>query len=134
MSTDSPASRQDRTDQPADHTQVWHTLSKIERDSLQAIGYLETQDLARDDPHGLAIRDVLEARYDDRVSNGQLYPKLTGLAQQGLVNKASQDSRANAYTLTRTGRRLLAAAARDLDDASGIQLADGAATDGGEDA
>lgn len=59
-------------------------------------------------PHGLAVRDTLEAAYDeDEISNGRVYPALDELVEKGLVEKSHPDKRTNEYTITARGRREL---------------------------
>ena len=40
---------------------------------------------------------------------GHLYPNLDTLVQKGLVKKGDKDCRANAYTVTKRGQRVLEA-------------------------
>jgi len=40
---------------------------------------------------------------------GRLYPNLDTLVQKGLVKKGDKDCRANAYTVTKRGQRVLEA-------------------------
>lgn len=56
------------------------------------------------DPHGLAIKDELEAEYDEEINHGRLYPNLDDLVAMGYVAKGTKDDRTNEYTLTDQGR------------------------------
>lgn len=71
-------------------------------DALSAI-----DDASLDEPHGLAIKEVIEESYGKEVHISRLYPNLDGLADKGLVKKGEQDKRTNYYTLTRRGEREL---------------------------
>jgi DNA-binding PadR family transcriptional regulator len=77
-----------------------YDLTAFQRDLLYAIGGL-------DEPHGLAIKDVLEQYYEKDIHHGRLYPNLDDLVEKGLVEKGKIDDRTNSYTLTRRGRREL---------------------------
>jgi DNA-binding PadR family transcriptional regulator len=75
-------------------------LTGFQRDLLYVIAGLGT-------PHGLAIKDELEAYYEGEIHHGRLYPNLDTLGEKGLVSKGTRDERTNEYTLTRRGRREL---------------------------
>ena len=77
-------------------------LTGFQRDLLYVIVGLET-------PHGLVIRDELEAYHEGEIYHGRLYLNLDTLVEKGLVNKGTRDDRTNEYTLTRRGRRELEA-------------------------
>jgi len=62
---------------------------------------------ALDEPHGLAIKDRLEAYYEKEVHHGRIYPNLSDLVEKGLVNKGTKDRRTNEYTISRRGEREL---------------------------
>jgi DNA-binding PadR family transcriptional regulator len=79
-----------------------HDLTGFQRDLLYVIAGL-------DEPHGLAIKDELEAYYESDVNHGRLYPNLDALVEKGLVEKGQRDRRTNYYTLTGRGRRELTA-------------------------
>lgn len=68
-------------------------LTAFQRDVLYTVGKLG-------DPHGLAIKDELEAYYESEVNHGRLYPNLDQLVEQGLIKKAAKDNRTNEYRLT----------------------------------
>ncbi|MDZ7770655.1 MAG: PadR family transcriptional regulator [Woeseiaceae bacterium] len=68
-------------------------LTAFQRDILYTVGKL-------DDPHGLAIKDELEAYYNSEVNHGRLYPNLDKLADQGFLSKGQKDDRTNEYQLT----------------------------------
>ncbi|MFB6104877.1 MAG: PadR family transcriptional regulator [Halobacteriaceae archaeon] len=59
------------------------------------------------EPHGLAIKDELEAVYDDEINHGRLYPNLDDLVEMGYVAKGAKDDRTNEYTLTEQGEALV---------------------------
>jgi len=73
-------------------------LSAFQRDMLFVVA-------ARDRPHGLAIKDDLEAYRDEEVHHARLYPNLDELAEKGLLSKGQKDRRTNYYTVTQRGRR-----------------------------
>lgn len=77
-------------------------LTGFQRDLLYVIGGL-------DEPHGLAVKDVLEDYYDTEIHHGRLYPNLDTLVEKGLVKKGQRDRRTNSYTPTDRGRRELKA-------------------------
>jgi len=55
-------------------------LTAFQRDILYVIGDLG-------DPHGLAIKNELEAYYKSEVNHGRLYPNLDQLVEQNLLIK-----------------------------------------------
>ena len=59
--------------------------------------------LAREPMYGLAIKEHLEAYYQDEVNHGRLYPNLDNLVDQGLLTKSELDKRTNQYGLTDAG-------------------------------
>jgi DNA-binding PadR family transcriptional regulator len=75
-------------------------LTGFQRDLLVAIAGM-------DEPHGLAVKEELEAYYDKEVHHGRLYPNLDTLVEKGLVEKGEHDRRTNYYRVTRRGRREL---------------------------
>ncbi|MFC7045898.1 PadR family transcriptional regulator [Halobacteriaceae archaeon GCM10025711] len=75
-------------------------LTGFQRDLLYVIAGL-------DEPHGLAIKEELEAYYESEVNHGRLYPNLDTLVDMGLVEKGEIDKRTNYYKLTRRGQREL---------------------------
>jgi DNA-binding PadR family transcriptional regulator len=79
-----------------------YDLTGFQRDLLYVVAGL-------DDPHGLGIKEELSDYYDDKIHNGRLYPNLDTLVSKGLMDKGTQDRRTNAYSVTRRGRRELAA-------------------------
>lgn len=85
-----------------------YDLTAFQRDALYAIA-------GEDAPHGLAIKEELEAYYEKEVHHGRLYPNLDTLADRGLIEKDQHDRRTNAYTLTDRGRREIQAR-RDWED------------------
>lgn len=85
-----------------------YNLTGFQRDALYVIA-------GEDEPHGLAIKEGLEAYYEKEVHHGRLYPNLDTLVDKGLVEKDQHDRRTNAYTLTDRGRREIQAR-RDWED------------------
>jgi DNA-binding PadR family transcriptional regulator len=79
-----------------------HDLTGFQRDLLYVIANL-------DEPYGLAVKEGLEEYYESKVNHGRLYPNLDTLVDKGLVDKGELDQRTNYYTLTRRGRREIAA-------------------------
>ena len=79
-----------------------YDLTGFQRDLLYVIAGL-------DEPHGLAIKDELEAYYEKKIHHGRLYPNLDTLVEKGLVEKGTVDRRTNSYATTRRGRRELGA-------------------------
>lgn len=78
-------------------------LTAFQRDMLYVIAGLT------DDPKGLAIKDGLEAYYEEEINHGHLYPNLNRLVDIGLVEKGAIDDRTNAYTLTTQGEKAITA-------------------------
>lgn len=87
---------------PDQESDSMHDISGFQRDLLYVIAGL-------DDPHGLGIKAELEAYYPGEIHAGRLYPNLDTVVDKGLVEKGEQDQRTNSYTLTRRGRREIAA-------------------------
>lgn len=79
-----------------------HDLTGFQRDLLYVVAGLEK-------PHGLAIKEELEAYYEGEVHHGRLYPNLDELVEKGLVEKGEIDRRTNFYALTDRGGRELTA-------------------------
>jgi PadR family transcriptional regulator PadR len=75
-------------------------LTAFQRDLLFVIA-------GRDQPHGLALKEVLEQSYDTEINHGRLYPNLDDLVEAGLVEKGQIDRRTNSYTITDTGMALI---------------------------
>lgn len=84
-------------------------LTGFQRDLLYVIAGL-------DEPHGLALKKVLEEYYEKEVHHGRLYPNLDTLVDKGLIEKGQHDRRTNVYTLSRRGRDELTAR-RDWENA-----------------
>ena len=85
-----------------------YDLTGFQRDLLYAIAGF-------DEPHGLAIKEVLEDYYEKEINHGRLYPNLDTLVEKGLVEKGNKDRRTNFYILTRRGSREIEAR-RDWED------------------
>jgi len=75
-----------------------YDLTGFQRDLLYVVAGL-------DNPHGLAIKDELEAYYEKEIHHGRLYPNLDTLVEKGLVEKGEKDRRTNVYNITRRGER-----------------------------
>lgn len=75
-----------------------YDLTGFQRDLLYVVAGL-------DEPHGLAIKDVLDDYYEKEIQHGRLYPNLDTLVEKGLVEKGEKDRRTNVYTITGRGRR-----------------------------
>ncbi|ELY93126.1 PadR family transcriptional regulator [Natrialba taiwanensis] len=75
-----------------------YDLTGFQRDLLYVIA-------GQDDPHGLAIKDELEAYYETKINHGRLYPNLDTLVDKGLVEKGQKDRRTNVYSASRRGTR-----------------------------
>lgn len=75
-------------------------LTAFQRDLLYVIA-------GREEPHGLALKAVLEESYDTEINHGRLYPNLDDLVEAGLVEKGEIDRRTNSYTITDAGRELI---------------------------
>lgn len=75
-------------------------LTAFQRDLLFVIA-------GRNEPHGLALKEVLEQSYETEINHGRLYPNLDDLVEAGLVEKGQIDRRTNSYTITDTGKALI---------------------------
>ncbi|MFB6267071.1 MAG: PadR family transcriptional regulator [Halodesulfurarchaeum sp.] len=75
-----------------------YDLTGFQRDLLYVVAGL-------DQPHGLAIKDELEEKYESEIHHGRLYPNLDTLVEKGLIDKGALDQRTNYYTVTRRGKR-----------------------------
>lgn len=78
-----------------------HAVTGFQRDVLYVVAGLE-------EPHGLAIKDELDAYYSTEINHGRLYPNLDTLVEEGLVEKGSHDDRTNAYSVTERGKQAIA--------------------------
>lgn len=83
---------------------AWFDLTAFQRDALEAIAHIEQRPA---ECYGLAIKRALEARYDEKVNHGRLYPNLDDLVDRGLVQKGRLDRRTNEYLLTSEAWTLL---------------------------
>jgi DNA-binding PadR family transcriptional regulator len=75
-------------------------LTAFQRDILYVLAGL-------DKPHGLAIKDELDAYYESDINHGRLYPNLDMLVEEGLIEKGKLDDRTNSYALTSRARQTL---------------------------
>lgn len=60
-----------------------------------------------DEPKGLTVQRELADYYGTDVSPTRVYQNLDSLAEDGLVEKGTRDSRTNYYRITESGRELL---------------------------
>jgi DNA-binding PadR family transcriptional regulator len=74
-----------------------YDLTGFQREPLYTIA-------AKDEPHGLAIKEELEDYYEKEIHHGRHYPNLDTLVDNGLVGKGQRDRRTNYYSLTRQGQ------------------------------
>ncbi|NEU56736.1 helix-turn-helix transcriptional regulator [Halorussus sp. MSC15.2] len=81
-------------------------LHAFERDLLYAVRALERDG---DAPKGLAVKDHLEAEYDEEINHSRLYQNLDGLVAHNLLTKGKKDDRTNEYATTDEARALLEA-------------------------
>lgn len=88
-------------------------LSAFQRDVLLVLLRLEPSE---EDSYGLAIKRLLEDRYDESVNHGRLYPNLDELIDLGLVERGQIDKRTNRYTLSPAGRQLIRDHAETIED------------------
>lgn len=104
----------------------WHDCTGFQRDLLKAIADHDHYDR---EPYGLALRDWLEATYDEEINHSRLYQNLDQLEARGLVAKTSLDERTNAYELTDTAEDCILTQAQSFANVVGHDLL---ATDGGD--
>lgn len=71
-------------------------LTGFQRDLLYVIAPL-------DSPHGVLIKETIEEYYTKEVNQGQLYPSLDSLVEEGLLEKDEIDKRTNSYQITEQG-------------------------------
>jgi PadR family transcriptional regulator PadR len=60
-----------------------------------------------DEPKGLTVQREVADYYGTDVSPARVYQNLDSLAEDGLVEKGTQDSRTNYYRITEPGQELL---------------------------
>ena len=97
----------------------WYDCTGVQRDLLKAIADHDEYDR---EPDGLALRDRLEARYDDEINDSRLYLNLAQIEARGLVEKTAIDGRANAYELTDTAENLIGTQAQSFANVTGHDL------------
>lgn len=73
-------------------------LTSFQRDLLDIASGL-------DEPHGLAIKDVIDGYYEQDINASRLYPNLDTLAEKGLLEIGTIDRRTNSYLVTQRGWR-----------------------------
>jgi DNA-binding MarR family transcriptional regulator len=93
----------------------WRDLTGFQRDCLEAIAALDER--PGDPPTGVRLIEFLGASYDTEVNRSRVYQNLDRLVAADLVVKGDIDRRTNGYSLSPTGRRVLAAGASALADA-----------------
>jgi hypothetical protein len=79
-------------------------LIGFERDLLFTVARLEGSN-----PHGVAVREELEAHYDEEINQGRLYQNLRSLVDADRVHTLPLDGRTKVYRLTDRTREELAA-------------------------
>ncbi|WP_135852243.1 helix-turn-helix transcriptional regulator [Halorussus salinus] len=79
-------------------------LIGFERDLLFTVARLEGSN-----PHGVAVREELEAHYGEEINQGRLYQNLRGLVDADRVHTLPLDGRTKVYRLTDRTREELAA-------------------------
>ncbi|WP_276249056.1 helix-turn-helix transcriptional regulator [Haladaptatus sp. YSMS36] len=70
-----------------------HDLTGFQRDLLYVIA-------GNEKPYGLAVKDELEAYYEQEIHYGRLYPNLDTLVEKGFVEKGEYNGRTNYYAVT----------------------------------
>lgn len=75
-------------------------LNAFKRDTLFVLASI-------DDPTGANVQRALEAMYRKPINQGQLYPSLDELHENGLIDKMDRDKKTNEYLLTRRGRHVI---------------------------
>lgn len=78
------------------------SLSAVQRDLLFILAGTTR-------PDGPAIREALQSYYNSPVSDGQLYPNLNKLADNGFIEKTAVNRRRTRYDLTKKGELAIAA-------------------------
>jgi len=89
---------------------AWQDCTGFQRDLLVGIAAITGRG---DLPYGLAIRDELQAHYDE-LNHSRLYQNLDRLETEGLVERSAVDARTNAYRLTDAGEDALRGHAEQL--------------------
>jgi len=56
---------------------------------------------------GLAVEDILETYYDERINHGRLYQNLDALSDASYVDKNPRDDRTNEYALTTDAKQAM---------------------------
>lgn len=90
-------------------TDTFDELTRFQLDCVAVVRGHETgrYEGSRGEPHGLAIKTVLEEQYGKTVHHGRLYPNLDTLVEKGYLNKEQLDRRTNAYSTTEKARAFL---------------------------
>lgn len=79
-----------------------YDLTGFQRDILYIVA-------GKNNPKGLAIKEILDDYYGTDINHGRLYPNLDSLVEKGLLEKGRIDDRTNSYALTRRGKREITA-------------------------
>jgi hypothetical protein len=100
--------KDDATDASPTNQPFRNDTTRFQFDLLLIIAGYETgrycdDRYSSDLPHGLAIKDTLEAYYGEDVNHSRLYPNLNTLVEDGLVEKTQADRRTNYYSLSDDG-------------------------------
>lgn len=77
-----------------------HQLSAFQRDVLFIL-------LQYENGRGLFIKDKLEEYYDKTIHDGQLYPNIDALVEEGYIKKWKHNGRTNKYALTNKGKKII---------------------------
>ena len=83
-------------------------LIGFERDLLFTVARLEGSN-----PHGVAVREELEAHYGEEINQGRLYQNLRSLVDADHIHTLPLDGRTKVYRLTDTGQQHLRRRAAD---------------------
>ncbi len=86
-----------------------YDLTGFQRDILYIVA-------GKNNPKGLAIKEILDDYYGTDINHGRLYPNLDSLVEKGLLEKGRIDDRTNSYALTRRGKREITARREWEDD------------------
>ena len=76
----------------------------FERDLLFAVRALERD---AEPPKGLAVKEYLEAEYDEEINHSRFYQNLDALIERGFLTKGKKDDRTNEYATTDATRVLI---------------------------
>lgn len=106
----------------ADGGTRWTDLTGFQRDLLKSIRRCSRHDQI---PTGQTIKEDIEERYGESVTNGRLYQNLNYLVEVDLLSKGFVDGRTNTYHLTQTAEEMLDETVHRFADYCGIEIAPG---------